>query len=440
MKMADANLKGLMVDDLARGRRPLGNVVEYATDANGNVTLLGPDGQIRPEDATGIDAMGFSGPIFAAFDTLTGYAGSNCTISLVDTPAGGPPQPKGETGKSIRATATGVATANVSAPISGISGSNNSRFDYWVYIEDYTKISQVIIYLGVDSAYSAHYFKQETTNISYNGWHHFTALESECTVGGGSPTFATIAYARVRFVFSAAGTAIVDRVVASSGGTPKLCLIWDDSTATDYTKVLQLLNKYKLIGNFAVIPSIIGTANFCTQSQVDQINAAGHKIKVHGATNLTTYGTIDEAITDINTATAAVAAMGGASDVYVWPNGQYMYTAGNTGLMDHLIASGFRGAFRVGGVGYPTDPAYYQKYSSQRQALDSTVSAVNTLAKISLNAAAGIGSALMGHRVVTSGATSTEINYADLETVLSGIADLRDAGKVRVMSARDYLG
>jgi hypothetical protein len=47
MKMADANLRGLMVDDLTRGRRPLENVAEYATDDNGNVTgLMGPDGAL----------------------------------------------------------------------------------------------------------------------------------------------------------------------------------------------------------------------------------------------------------------------------------------------------------------------------------------------------------------------------------------------------------
>ena len=50
--MSDPNLRGLMVDDLTTGRRPLGSrggVAEYATDANGNTVLLGADGtQYRP--------------------------------------------------------------------------------------------------------------------------------------------------------------------------------------------------------------------------------------------------------------------------------------------------------------------------------------------------------------------------------------------------------
>ena len=49
MAAQDPNLRGIMVDDLARGRRPLGGlggVAEFAVDASGNVTgLVGPDGE-----------------------------------------------------------------------------------------------------------------------------------------------------------------------------------------------------------------------------------------------------------------------------------------------------------------------------------------------------------------------------------------------------------
>lgn len=48
MAAQDPNHRGIMVDDLARGRRPLGSlggVAEFAVDASGNVTgLVGPDG------------------------------------------------------------------------------------------------------------------------------------------------------------------------------------------------------------------------------------------------------------------------------------------------------------------------------------------------------------------------------------------------------------
>ena len=51
MAAQDPNLRGIMVDDLARGRRPLGGlggVAEFAVDASGNVTgLAGPDWNVR---------------------------------------------------------------------------------------------------------------------------------------------------------------------------------------------------------------------------------------------------------------------------------------------------------------------------------------------------------------------------------------------------------
>lgn len=51
--MSDANLRGLMVDDLQRGRRPMGNVAEFATDASGNVTgLVGPNGVVQLLDTS----------------------------------------------------------------------------------------------------------------------------------------------------------------------------------------------------------------------------------------------------------------------------------------------------------------------------------------------------------------------------------------------------
>lgn len=50
MAAQDPNHRGIMVDDLSRGRRPLGSlggVAEFAVDASGNVTgLSGPDGPV----------------------------------------------------------------------------------------------------------------------------------------------------------------------------------------------------------------------------------------------------------------------------------------------------------------------------------------------------------------------------------------------------------
>ena len=80
MAAQDPNHRGIMVDDLSRGRRPLGSlggVAEYATDAAGNVTgLVGPDGTVYGQALT---IYQFGVPLIMA---PSGSMGNNGAITL----------------------------------------------------------------------------------------------------------------------------------------------------------------------------------------------------------------------------------------------------------------------------------------------------------------------------------------------------------------------
>lgn len=409
-------------------------LARLSTDASGNTALVVPDGNIPIYKVSNTERMAFGGRVVANYGTLTGYSSSSGTLTAVPTPAGGCKQFKPNFGTSLNIANAGAGNINVDFPVIELAGNDSNRVDYWVYVPDYTKVNGFILYLSVDAGYAAFFTKNEGAP-AYNGWHRYSVLESECAVGAGVPTFETIKYGRVQVQFAAAGSCIIDRVVFGSSGTPMLTLIWDDGGASDYDYVLGLLNKYKLIGNFSIISSIMNANN------VKMLAESGHRIVVHGQTALNSFGTIEAAQADIAANVAGINALGVDvdTDVYVWPNGVSMYSAGNTGLMDYLIANGFKGAFTVGGSGYPNTPSYYQKYRTHRQTLAVSRTPAAILEMIDSYAAAGLGSALMGHGVVLSGATGDQQNLADLDTVLSGIASRRDSGSLNVVSARDYL-
>jgi hypothetical protein len=402
--------------------------------------VVGDDPYVLHKTQSTADHMRFSGRVVANYGTLTGYTTSNCTIALVDTPAGGPTRIKENSGKSIRATSSGaLSNAEVSFPVIARAGNPSGRVDLWVYVEDLASAPYFTLYLSVESGYSNFYQKSLATPIRA-GWHHYSVLASEFTVGAGSPTLETVKYGKVRWGCSSATSVIIDRLVFGASGVPLCTMFWDDGIDTAYDYVLPLLNKYKLVGNFSIIKSLVGTANYLSERQVKSLAEAGHRLVTHGHTNLSTLSTIEDAYADIDSNRAYLDALGVNvdSDVYVWPNGIYMYSAGNTGLMDYLAANNYVGAYAAGGV-HNTNELVYDKWLTSRQNNDVSVATATILSRIEDNAAAGRSSALMGHDVVVSGATGSQTNLADLDTVLAGIAALRDAGTIQIVSARDYL-
>ena len=416
-----------------------GQVAKLSTDANGNTVLVGEDGETYPLGNSPTQRL--SGRVIANYGTLTGYVPTNCTQALVATPVGGSTRHKPNMGNSIRATTSGAtASAQVEFPAITVPGNPSGRVDLWVYVEDVSAGPYFTLYLAVEGAYTNHFYKSLPTPTR-NGWHCYTVKESEFTVGSGAPTLATVTRGRVRFGCAAATSVIINRVVFGASGTPLVALIWDDGNDSDYDYVLPLLNKYKLIGNFSIIADNIDGPGNLTTDQLKMIADAGHKLIVHGGTNLSTLPTIADAYADMDANRAYLESLGiGAdADVYVWPNGAYMYAAGNAGLMDYAESKGYVGAFTVGGTRSTNQLTSYEKFTAARSSNDVSVATATILSGISDHAAVGRSTALMGHEVVASGATGIQTNVADLDTVLAGIAALRDAGTVRVVSARDYL-
>lgn len=322
------------------------------------------------------------------------------------------------------------ATANV---VTGPVG--NPRVDFWVYLENPTTIVDLPMYFATSDAFSSYYFKTVQVR-AFVGWQCVSVDLATATVVG-SPTYETITRFRIQVhaTTSAGSSILFDAAFISPHAQSKCALIWDDGLASDYTHTLPLLNKYKLLGNFAVYDTPARTEQWRMMAH------SGHRIIVHGTTNLSTLGTLQAAKDDILANAAWVAALDGPGcdpDVYVWPNGIFMYSAGSLALPQFLADEGFVGGFATANSPIITEPGI-DRYILHRLEIGPTTVAATWLTALDAYLNAGLCFALCAHDTVDSGATGIQVNRAVLDDILAGIRTRIDAGSLENVSARDLI-
>ena len=440
-----------MVDDLARGRRPLGSlggVAEFAVDASGNVTgLVYGDGKrktFRSSSSKFRRNNRGGGVIIADCSTTTGYTksqqGGTSTLTTATVPAGGPSSDKNSSNLLRLSNDTPDKwTALEFATTARINPSK--RVDFWFYIPDYTKITNITLYLSVAADY-LNYYTLTVTPLTRNGWQVFSVADTEWLVGAGAPTFDTITKIKFRAVPATGKTVDIywDRAVYSPNGTPQVCLMWDDGSATDYTHVFSLAAKYGLSCTFSIIADLIGTANFCTWAQLKQMRDAGHDIVIHGQYGLSSLADINAAIADIEHNRDAIVAQGFAyaSDIYVYPQGIYQMAAGDDSITDYMDSANWRCAFLAGSRSSVQQDIQSQKYLIERAKIQYDTVADTWLAALDLAIAARRSYVSVSHEVVASGATTTQTNFAVIDAIMGGISTRQDAGAVVSVTASQF--
>lgn len=377
----------------------------------------------------------FRGKILVAGDTSTGWVGqSGVSFAVVQKPAGGPTAYRTNSSSVLRiVTSTNTyrsATATVSTgPVT------TSRVDFWIYLEDPTTIVDMTIFFATSDAFTNYYSKTITPRL-FVGWQCFSVNLATAGVTG-SPTYETVTRFRIQIQStSVAGTSILfDSALISSGSVSKCCLIWDDGQLAEYTHTLPLLNKYNLVGNFAVY-SFAGRLE-----QWRMMAHSGHRIIVHGTQNLSTFGSLQEAKDSISADSAWVAALNGPGcdpDVYVWPNGVYMYTAGSMELPQFLEQQGFVGGFATGNSPIVQEAGINQ-YILHRLEINASTVAATWLSALDAHLAIGLSFALCAHVTVDSGATGDQVDRQVLDDILSGIRSRINSGSLECVSARDLI-
>jgi peptidoglycan/xylan/chitin deacetylase (PgdA/CDA1 family) len=406
------------------------NSKRFGQDFAGNVGWL-------PEYQRAGD-MKFSGNVVVDCGTLAGWTLFLASAELVSTPPNGPQRHKASAGTSIKFTPTPATGMSVTSPtFAAIPGT--PQLNIWVYIEDYTKIPSLwTVYLG-DSAFS-NYFLAYPSIRPHNGWHCITIFGA-LTVGAGSPTWPTVTKFKINFGTDVleGGNIILDRVAIGGGGQSYVSLIWDDGNDSDYKLVAPLLNRYNLVGNFAIINSVIGSTNYLTTDHLRQLSESGHRLLTHGDLSLNTFGTIDLAKANIQFNKVSLDALGvnTDSDIYVYPGGTYSYTPGSLAIPEYLEQSGFFGAFTAANGAVSNEDN--MKYLCNRAPLTSNTTASGFFANLDAYLSCGLSMATCAHQIMLSGATGPNINIDVLEEILSGIASRRNEGKLAVVSAREFL-
>ena len=253
--------------------------------------------------------------------------------------------------------------------------SRNGCFVLRFYVEDYTKVSTLTVYLAKDTSYTN--FALFTYNIASipglqrNGWHEWRFSDQTATASGekaftgGAFTIANQAIHRmkVRVTPVAAQVAVVylDSLETNPQQQKASILITaDDSYKSWYSLGVQYLNTLGLKSTLYSIASSLGTGagdgEFMSESNVSDMYAAGHDIAVHGATNLTSLSDPGARYADIvsNRDWLINRGMSRAAYHYAWPNGVYEMSTGDRSLRDAAYSAGMltaRGTNRLTSYG-----------------------------------------------------------------------------------------
>lgn len=162
------------------------------------------------------------------------------------------------------------------------------RFDTFAQITDgYVLVSTS----GVFASYWQYQIKPDMLRVVDGEWYDFEFGQGQFTVGAGTPDWATVNGVYFQF-FSSNGvqpTMWVDQLTRTRRQTkPLVSIVFDDGFATTRTEAKKVLDNAGMRASTMIIPSLVGTASYMTQNQVDELAVAGWDIGGHGATDLTT--------------------------------------------------------------------------------------------------------------------------------------------------------
>lgn len=303
---------------------------------------------------------------------------------------------------------------------------SESGFGIWIKCDDWTLLAEATIVVSTGGFYTD-YFQVNLANAMgspQNGeWQHMYLSRRNFAVGGGTPNWATAN----DILFRAAGTSGHSATVHLGGftvypietGKKYLSIDFDDGWASAYTLGQKAtLDRYGLKATYYIIPDALGTTDYMTQANVDDLAFTGNYIGGHGGTSFVDMDIasgIDEVeryVAYVREYTAEHGYRGG--DGLAYPNGNA------TQEIMQVVAKYF-GYARALGRGAQTTGAV-DPYALSCFIVSGLVDDPTTLNGIidTVMAADGEWFILTFHQIIPSG-TPTEFQYleADLDTVIA---------------------
>lgn len=331
---------------------------------------------------------------------------------------------------------TGSASLKLTSPSGGNCSAtktisqnfqNTGVHGIWMYIEDVTKVLQVIVYLSDDSAFT-NYNNRTMTDLNtglFNGWNFLPMPRADWGTTGTGAFTNTKVRLRVRVDAVASQVAVVyfDSYYHSIYSRPKLLLTFDDGVVSQYTEAYSYMSGKGLKGTCYLVGSYIDTTNYMTSAQISTLYTAGWDLANHTYShiNLTTLDTQAAMQTDLTRNVSFLEGRGysRASTHVAYPNGGY-----DTTVLAAMNIAGLktgRTTISAGTAYQPTSGGLFNPLTLKTQSILDTTTLAQAKSKVDLAISSGTSVIMVFHKLVVTPAAQTEWPITDFQALIDYI-------------------
>lgn len=328
------------------------------------------------------------------------------------------------------------------------------------------------IYAGTDSAYTVDINKgfNVASGSGINGYQS-NGLMVPIMVGqdptntwfnSSALNLNTTLFTHIKVRGTPAAGQIVDFTLAKVLVNPKaksrIAITIDDGYTEVFTRFMPLIEARGLRCSLSIIPSRIGAAGYLTLADLQRIEGNGHEILTHGPyVNNGSGSLISNHATDAAAVADAVLSRQTLIDAgflatpaqracYIWPQGTFQRTPGDTGILEGMLAAGFTcGRTVTRYLSHSHTLARSTRYGallmpiaghirSSVSAVDEDTVCTNTKTALTYAANNGLDTSLMFHKAIADQGVFAATNNNDIEVtrlvdILDHLVSLIAAGK-----------
>lgn len=157
-----------------------------------------------------------------------------------------------------------------------------------IYVEDRTKVDKVSLYLSNDTGFANFYNFVTNGTALVDGWNDILINTAKGSVTG-APTLANRISAlqvRVDPVSGQNASVVFDGITIDEQQKAKLLFTVDDGWITQYTECFKRLNEKGFKATLAVIPTKVGTTNYVTLANLQELYGYGWDLVNHTNTHV----------------------------------------------------------------------------------------------------------------------------------------------------------
>lgn len=328
-------------------------------------------------------------------------------------------------------TGTGGIKMTLSTSSTGMKKNVGSSLDWSgmffklrVMCADWTKVQSFKMRPMMTNSLSGAYFDVElstylTVAANHNNqWLEIIVPLTAFTVGGGVPDWTDVNYLMLmgNAVSGQSPVVYFDEVqlITNAASAPIVSITFDDGHDSNATLARQVLDIYGYNATLFLAPELVGTANYLTQAQVDSLADSDWEIAGHADTNLTTL--TGQALESFVRSKKLYLQERGylGSDLFAYPNGAW-----NDEVLN-VIDKYFKYARTI--INWQNPIGYTEPLTIYAKIVNASISAATVTGWIDDAITNNYWLVLVFHRIKSSGATGTEYNQADLDTIVDYLA------------------